>query len=155
MRGQPRRRAQGSAAQFLCTAKPLSSRGLQPPGVPGSSSRQLQAALRQHYLPSRSLLAPAHVPLLWGRYVQGEDLEFFKDRVERPTPFPGCGDWELVMAKDFGGGVRYSAWKRHLAVRPSFSPERVLLCWDLAAGLLCCAARAAVSACLQVNRRPS
>ena len=53
-----------------------------------------------------------------GRYVQESDLEYFKDRVERDVDFPGCGDWDLVMAKDIGGGVRYTAWKRHLAVRP-------------------------------------
>ena len=50
------------------------------------------------------------------RYVQEADLEFFKERVERETPAPGCGSWELVMSKDFGRGVSYTAWKRHLAV---------------------------------------
>ena len=58
------------------------------------------------------------------RYVQEADLEFFKDRVERDSPAPGCDKWELVMAKDFGG-VAYTAYKRHLAVSPNQSPTRV------------------------------
>ena len=57
------------------------------------------------------------------RYVQEADLEFFKDRVERDPPAPGCGKWEHVMAKDFGG-VAYTAYKRHLAVSPGQTSAR-------------------------------
>ena len=72
--------------------------------------------------------------LLGRRYVQEADLEFFKDRVERDTPAPGCGNWELVMAKDFGGGVRYTAWKRHLAVRPALDHLALALPMLMTAG---------------------
>ena len=44
-----------------------------------------------------------------------EDLQFFKDRVERDVVLPGASGWQHMMNKNFND-VRYSAWKRSLAV---------------------------------------
>ena len=50
-----------------------------------------------------------------GRYIKDEDLEFFKDRVEREVDLGG-GKWQHLMDKSFKD-MRYNAWRRQLAVR--------------------------------------
>lgn len=49
------------------------------------------------------------------RYVDGADLQLFKDRIERVEPPPGVGEWEPMMDKDFGN-FTYTAWRRSLPV---------------------------------------
>lgn len=55
----------------------------------------------------------AHLAVL-ARYITDEDLEFYKERVERDLELPG-GCWQHMMDKNLGD-MRYSAWKRPLAV---------------------------------------
>ncbi|KAK9785505.1 hypothetical protein WJX73_000678 [Symbiochloris irregularis] len=61
---------------------------------------------------SRELGAAEDAPVDW--YVTEEDLEFFKDRVEREVELPGSGPWEHMMDKNFSE-LKYSAWRRRLA----------------------------------------
>jgi hypothetical protein len=56
------------------------------------------------------------------RYVNEEDLEVFKHRIERDGAVPGAGPWEAMMSRDFGG-LAYEAWRRTLPVRtPLLAP---------------------------------
>ena len=59
------------------------------------------------------------------RYIGEEDLEFYKDRVERAVDFPGAGKWQHLMDKHFGD-MQYSAWKRHLAVSHAWSQHALM-----------------------------
>lgn len=49
------------------------------------------------------------------RYVSEEDLEFFKDHVERNVQLEGASKWEKQMDKDFST-FNYAAWRRILPV---------------------------------------
>lgn len=49
------------------------------------------------------------------RYVTEQDLDFFKDHVERNVQLEGAGKWEQQMDKDFST-FNYAAWRRILPV---------------------------------------
>jgi len=51
------------------------------------------------------------------RYVDGKDLQLFKDKIEKEDQ-SGAGAWEAMMDKDFGD-FTYTAWRRKLAVSSS------------------------------------
>ena len=49
------------------------------------------------------------------RYVDEDDLQFFKDRIEAAEAPAGCTPWELMMDSDFGH-FTYTAWRRTMPV---------------------------------------
>jgi hypothetical protein len=59
---------------------------------------------------------PKDVCLFLVRYITEEDLEFFRERVEKPGDVKGAGPWEHMVSKDFGS-FTYEAWRRSIAVR--------------------------------------
>lgn len=53
-----------------------------------------------------------------------EDLQLFKDKIEKEDQPHDVGVWEPMMDKDFGD-FTYTAWRRKLPV----SPQHHLLFW--------------------------
>lgn len=50
------------------------------------------------------------------RHITEDDLDFFKDRVERDVDMPGVGKWQHMTDLKLDT-LTYSAWRRRLAVR--------------------------------------
>jgi hypothetical protein len=54
-------------------------------------------------------------PVYGHRYVDAQDLQLFKDKIEKEDQPSDVGVWEPMMDKDFGD-FTYTAWRRKLPV---------------------------------------
>lgn len=62
------------------------------------------------------------------RYVTSGDLDFFKRSVEATsTPASQAGPWEQMMDREIPGVIKYTAWRRTLAVRTRADPSMFLI----------------------------
>ena len=86
-------------------------------GVPHDASAQEHAGVVCHQLVDCSV----------GRYVNEEDLTFFKDHIEKNVEVEGATAWAPLMSRDFTT-FTYTAWRRILPV--SDSAQRGLRLFD-------------------------